>query len=178
MRWLTLLGVFAAGCAGVPSIQYPYDAPPGSLRLGVVSWVAPRSAVLERRDLMEPLGSAGIPEQDIQDGSVIQMMIHCCDGPTTGSYSFAFAPPGVRPQVGDIVEVRMVHDREADGPARLNVVTRIREPYDTHPSHCAWMPDEKGLWLRAVYCDWMPAEGWTGIRNMYGQTIAWVKAAD
>jgi hypothetical protein len=177
--WLALLGAFAAGCATVPVIQTDYDAPPGSLRMATVSAVASRSEVLTTTDpYVELLASAGIPEGDIRDGSLVKIAIHCCNGPVLLTYGVAFAPAGIELHEGDVVEVRIARDPQAPGLDRLNVVTRIRQAHDDPHSRCAWLPEHEGLWLRAIYCDWMPGEGWKGIKNMYGQTTVWVKTPD
>jgi hypothetical protein len=173
--WLALLSVFAAGCATLPDIQTDYDAPPRSLRIAGVNYVGSRGEVVAQPDYVKLLGSAGIQEADIRDGSLIRTATHCCNGPDSLTYGIAFVPAGIELQYGDVVEIRTARDPEAPGLERLNVVTRIRQAHDARPSHCSWMPDHEGLWLRTIYCDWMPAEGWKGIKNLYGQTTVWVK---
>ena len=177
--WLALLSVFAAGCATVPLIQTDWDAAPGSLRIAFVSSVASRSDVLASPDpYVKLFESAGIQEGDIRDGSLVVTQIHCCNGPDRLTYGVAFVPAGIELQYGDIVEIRTARDPQAAGLDRLNVVTRIRQAHDAQTSHCSWMPEREGLWLRTIYCAWMPAEGWKGINDMYGQTTVWVKTPD
>lgn len=174
---LILLSVFAEACAGIHPLLSDGDAPPGSLRLGVVVRLVLREEVLSNPDALADLRSGGIGDKDLRDGSLVQIALHCCNGPNVTTYGYAYAPPAIQLQQGDVVEIRVGRESEAAGLERLNQVIRVRELAGTEPSQCLWLPLGKGLWMRAIYCGWMPAEGWTGVKNYLGQTVVWIKPA-
>src|SRR5262245_56588725 len=178
-RWGRMAGALAVigvGCAGVHPIQSDVDADPGSLRVALVEMVATRAEVIQHPEFHQMLLAAGISNEQLSDGSVIQTRVHCCDGPDVITFGGAYVPPGIQVARGDVVEIRVATDPEADGTKRLNVVTQVRQPAEAKPSHCSWVPAEPGLWRRTLYCDWMPVEGWTEIRS-YGLPILWTKPA-
>ena len=170
-----LLGAACAG-SGKQRIQADTFAPPGTLRMALVVVGATREEVVALPELHQLLLSAGVKDEEIVAGSVVQLALHCCDGPDTLTYGVAYAPPSVPVQRGDIVEIRVASAVNAQGLDRLNVVTRVREVHDTTPSHCTWVPQEEGLWRRTLHCDWMEAEGWTEIRS-WGLPVVYTKRA-
>jgi hypothetical protein len=177
--FLILLSLCAGACAGsAPDLLSDYEAPPGSLRLAAVAHVGLRQEILAGSpDALADLKSAGLQDQDLRDGSVIVAQIHCCHGPNELSYGFAYVPPGIELEKGDVVEIRVGRGPKAAGLDQLNVVTQVRERADAKPYHCMWWPPGETLWMRAIYCDWMSAEGWTGVKNYLGQTVVWTKPA-
>jgi hypothetical protein len=157
-------------------IQTDVDAQPGWLRVAVVDIAATRAELVGEPKLHERLLSAGVKDEEIAAGSVVRVVIHCCDGPEPLNYGVAYVPPGLQVQRSDLVEIRVAPDPKGNGLDRLNVVTQIREVHDTEPSRCRWVPPEPGLWRRTIHCDWMTEEGWQEVRS-WGLPILYTKQA-
>ena len=169
-----LVGLLATACAGIPAIYADTDAPPGARRVALVVQRATRSEILQEEDMHQALLASGLRDEDIADDRVIAVAVHCCDGPDALTYGIAYAPPALELAQGDIVEILVGTGPDGEGLARLNVVTRVREPHGADPSRCNWIPNEPGLWRRTIYCDWMPSEGWVEVRS-WGLPILWMK---
>jgi len=173
---VSVLALLGTACAGVSPIYADNDAPAGALRVALAVHGLPRAEVLQYEGLQEALLASGVKDDEIDEHRVIGVAVHCCDGPDTITFGVAWAPPDIAVENGDVVEIRVGRGPEAEGLARLNVVTRIRQRHDADPSRCDWIPKQPGLWRRTIYCDWMPSEGWVEVRS-WGLPILWMKPA-
>jgi len=143
--------------------------PPGSLRLAqVMDNDVTRADIVEAKEIYDALIASGIKDSDIADNSVVLARIFCCGGKNeTYNATMLFVPPGIKPSVGDLVEVRVGRDPEDGDAGLVNVVTRV-VPKDG----CWWDPKNDRLWVRILYCEWMPKDGWI---KQEGISPAWHK---
>ena len=171
---LCVAALVSTACAGVSPIYADGDAPAGALRVALVVHPLPRSEALQLGDVHQALLASGIADAEITDGRVIGVAVHCCDGPDAITYGVAWSPSDLAVKKGDIVEIRVGTGPDAEGLARLNLVTQVRQPAGADPTRCSWIPDEPGLWRRTIYCEWMPSEGWVEVKSL-GLPILWMK---
>lgn len=163
-----------AGCSAGLKI-YPSDVPPGALRLGEVSSLASKSDIRAMRDTYAALLATGLKEGDIRDGSLGSARVFCCGGPNEQDADVFFVlPEGLKPKLGDIVEIR-AGSRPKDGrPGKPNAATRIVQKRGEEGA-CRWASEERFVqWNQVLYCDWMPAGRWTSPRDGNGFKV-WYK---
>lgn len=174
-----------AGCAPhALRIQSDVVVQPDALRLAQVMVVATRDDIV-RAEAYEAILTAGVPDEDLSDGSVVLARVYCCGGISQNlseefqHRTMLLVPKGMKVGLGDIVELRVGRPpREGDG-GKLNTVTRLVQAVDEQERRsreksetCWWDPKDDRLWLRVLYCDWMPTEGW---KKQEGSYPAWFK---
>lgn len=166
-----------SGCAST-SIFHNQLVPEGSLRLGEVISTASKADISRNRLLHDTLATAvALPDAEIHDGNVVAVRVSCCrdeNDPTQDILLFVYAPDGLTPARGDIVEIWSgMSATETDATRKMpNTVTQIRQKADAAQKLCRWEPDRPGLWARRLHCDWMSAEGWI---QQGGLADFWVK---
>jgi hypothetical protein len=160
-----LLGLIAcawllAGCSAGLKI-YPSDVPPGALRLGEVSSLASKKDIEAMRDTYTALLASGLKESDIRNGSLGSARVFCCGGlGEQDSDIYFYLPEGMKPKMGDIIEIRVGQRPKNGRPGQPNTATRIVQKRGEKGS-CDWVGHERFVqWNNVLYCDWMPAEHW------------------
>lgn len=177
--WLRrLVGVAGASliaCTHVASLRvYPDEVPADSLRLIQVMLVATRDEIIGTKEWHQALLGSGIPDEDIQDGSMAVGRIWCCGGPVEMSDRQAFyVPRGMKVADLEIVEVRAGREPSKRDPGRVNIAMRVIRSADDKGTTCRWEPQNPKLWMRVLYCDWMPQEGWIELNTTLKHT--WFK---
>ena len=167
--------LLVTGCAHRASLRvYPDDVPAGSLRLVQVTVVGTRSDIVDEKAWHEALLNSGIPDREIQDGSLAVGRIYCCGGtaevPTRQAF---YVPAGLQVQPLDIVEIRAGRDPAGQKGGEVNTLTRIVQRAGASDSTCRWVPPDPKLWMRVLYCDWMEKEGWMEKKDPLNHT--WFK---
>jgi hypothetical protein len=164
-----------ASCTHVASLRvYPDEVSPDSLRLVQVMLVGTRSEIISEKEWHAALLQSGVPDSDIQDGSMAVGRIWCCGGPVEMSDRQAFyVPPNLKVVPFDIVEIRAGREPVKGGPGQVNVATRIVRGANDTSATCRWEPQNTKLWMRILYCDWMPQEGWVELKTALRHT--WFK---
>jgi len=156
-----------------PRIQSDF-VPAGSLRLAQVIYISSRQETIGEKRLLDILIACGVEEASIRDGSIVMARIYCCGGSNeVETARMLYAPPEIRVDLGDVVEVLVGHPANGADPGRLNTVTRIRQKRADPDGACRWDPPDEGKWTRVLYADWMPQEGW--IRESGPIFPAWYK---
>ena len=166
-------------------IAWAKEKPPeatGAHRLVEVVYITDRSDITEgagQRWIYDALIAQGVEDSDIQDGSVAAGRIYCCKPDVADDPSFVFyAPPDIRLDYGDIVELRVGSKPNSKKGvlAVISTAVRIREKAGDANTACRWFPEHEGKWLRILNCDWMEAEGWVYYKTFRAKT--WYKPAD
>lgn len=170
--------LLSTGCAKQPLRIHADFLPAGSLRLAQVKAFGHGDEVSALPGTHKALLDAGIAEADLRGGGgLVIARVYCCGGPPEdGAAIMAYAPPGVTPTAGDVVEVRVGRPpRNKDDPGQVHVVTRVRHTAAEENRAWRWDPPLKTLWMRTIYADWMPSEGWMKQQKFGGD--AWYKPA-
>jgi len=102
----------------------------------------------------------GGKDEDVVDGSFVITVGF--QGPHSGGGVIAFIRPGLKADVGDIVEMESYAIRER------NVITQIRQK-NGYPGPCRFVTNSF-LWNTAedLYCDGIEREGWQIVSGSYG----------
>jgi hypothetical protein len=164
-------------CAGTPNAPlsntsrlHANHVPDGSLRLGQVVQIATREHVIQDDFLSNALNVAGVPGEQIRDGSLVGVRVFCCGGPNEEtSAQIVYVPRRYQVGLGDIVEFwsdQLVGEGEAV-KVLPNTVTEVRQTADSAHKACRWEPDAPGRWMRVLYCDGMQSEGWVQQGGLY-----------
>ncbi|HLO24930.1 MAG TPA: hypothetical protein VK187_02365 [Geobacteraceae bacterium] len=151
---LSLFVVFLAGCAT--------EIPSGSLLLRQVTEVYSREgfAQLDEGRRYKCFVLLGGTASEISDGSFVNTSGF--KGPHNQSIDIAYVKPGLRAEVGDIVEM------ETYAIIEKNVITKIRQKKDEF-GPCRYVVN-RFLWNTAedLYCDGIEREGWIKLPGSYG----------
>lgn len=169
-----LLPVLLLACAS-PSRLHASRVPEGSLRTAEVTYLAPRSEIMNVPDLLETMRVSGIDQSELVDGSVGEGRVFCCGGPNeTGEAIWFYIPRAMQVELGDIVEVRsgppVMQGDPMKGPP--NTVMQVRQRQSDTSKQCRWTPEDPNLWKRVIYCDWMKQEGWIQQEGLWD---VWIK---
>jgi hypothetical protein len=174
--WMVLL-VTAMGSmqvrAEATSRLFPYyKDETGILRLAQVMGTGSRQEILEAGMHYRLMLAAGIPDEQLVDGSLAIARVYCCGGATEVAQAiWLFVPPGTTVQPGDVVEVRMGRQPEGDDAGLVNEAVAIRQRSDAAGTGtCRWQPDDPKLPTRTLYCDGIEQQGWVrreGLREMW-----------
>jgi hypothetical protein len=161
---LALVGLLAGCSAGLKI--YPTDVPPTSLRLGEVSSLASKQDIKAMGKTYQGLLASGLKDGDIQNGSLGSARVFCCGGlDEEGPDIFFYIPKGIKPGLGDIVEIRSGTRPQDSSHGKPNTLTRIVQKRG-EDGQCDWVSKERFIkWNGILYCDWMPAEHWTSPLN-------------
>lgn len=176
---VTTLTLSLTGCATGHLPIYYADASPKSHQVAEVRYLASREEIVAVPKLYQALQSAGIADQDIQNGSVGIGRVYCCGGKgtvETENQVFFYDPPGHQVEYGDVIEFIVGKDPDGNRPGQLNTFVKVRHKKGMESGACRWLPDDvPGLWMRVIYCGWMASEGWQK-GGMLGPV--WYKPAD
>jgi hypothetical protein len=177
-RWSAIAAITlaVAGCVHVAPLRvYPDEVPADSLRLVQAMLVGTRADIIGVKEWHQALLDAGIPDEDIRDGSMAVGRIWCCGGPAEGSDRQAFyVPPGLKVAPLDVVELRAGREPGGTDRGRPNVATRVVQSGAPNDGTCRWEPRQPpGLYMRVLYCDWMSQEGWIEYKTTLKHT--WFK---
>ena len=170
--------LLATGCATDHPRVYYSEVSYKSHQVAEVRHLGSREEIVAVPTLYKGLLSAGLSDQDIQNGSVVIGRIYCCGGKgtvETDNAAFLYIPPGNQVEYGDVVEFIVGKVPDGDGPAQLNTVVKVRHKKGMESGTCRWLPDTPGLWMRGIYCDWMASEGWQKGGMLHP---VWFKSAD
>ena len=173
LSYLAIASLLAGCSAGLK--VYPTDVPPNSLRLGEVSSLASKKDIKSMGKTYQALLASGIKDADIQNGSLGSARVFCCGGlGEEGSDIFFYVPAAVKPNLGDIIEVRS-GTRPKDGTlAKVNTATRIVQKR-SETGQCDWVSKDRLIkWNGVLFCDWMPAQRWTSPETGNGFRV-WYK---
>ena len=155
-----LLLLLIASCASHPRVQYD-PAPPGSLRLGQVVYSGTKAEIQSSGQNYELIRGAGVPEDQIQDGSAMLLRVYCCGGKVEKATApMVYVPPGLKLEFGDIVEFRTADPKKVGTLEQIHVALRVRHKPGETNGVWRWDPPQEGLWMRVLYADWMRQEGW------------------
>jgi len=153
--YLVMLLTFLAGCAttGIPS---------GALILRKIDKIYSRDEFinLDGGRRYASFLRLGGKSEDVDDGSFVDTVGF--QGPHSGGGEIAFIKPGLKADVGDVVEMETYAIRER------NVITRIRQK-EGNSGPCRFVTN-RFLWNTAedLYCDGIEREGWQIVSGSYG----------
>lgn len=168
---------------GAPSRLFPfYNEDTGVSVLGEVEYVGTRAEIVASEVHYKYLLSTGIADSEITDGRLVVVMFYCCGGKISQQQEvWAYAPPTLTVQQGDLVELRMGRVPQEVDPGQVNTVTAVRQKSaDAAGGPCRWEPDNPGLWMRVVYCEGMEQQGWiqrTNSRKLWYRPAATADAS-
>jgi len=153
-QFLVLFAFFLTGCSTT--------IPSGSLLLHEVKKVYSRDEFvsLDMGRRYACFLRLGGKDTDIVDGSFVATSGF--KGPHNKSHAIAFVTPGMKAEVGDIIEI------EAYAIKEKNIITRIRQK-NAQNGPCRYVTN-RFLWNTAedLYCDGIEREGWGKISGSYG----------
>jgi hypothetical protein len=153
---------------GAPSRLFPYYAEDtGVAVLGEVAYVGTRSEIVASETHYKYLLSTGIADAEITDGRLAVVRFYCCGGKISEQQeAWAYVPPALTVEQGDLVELRMGRVPRDVNPGVVNTVTVVRQKsVDAAGGPCRWEPDNPALWMRVVYCEGMEQQGWVQREN-------------
>jgi hypothetical protein len=149
--------------AKAPSRLFPYyEEDTGVQELAEVMAVATRAEILKADVHYQFMLSTGIPDSQLGDGRLIVVRLYCCGGSIEEETSlWAFVPPDISVERGEIVELRVGRVPGKNDPGVVNTVTAVRQKNaDPGSGPCRWEPDNPSLWMRVMYCEGMDRHGW------------------
>lgn len=147
---------------GAPSRLFPYyEEDAGVLLLGQAVHVGSRTEIVDSAEHYRFLLDTGIPDADLTDGRLIVVQLYCCGGRISEDQAiWAFVPPGIAVERGNVVEIRMGRVPDPGSPGVVNTVIAVRQQVAEGGGPCRWEPDNPSLWMRVLHCDGMEQQGW------------------
>jgi hypothetical protein len=169
---VTAMGSMPVGAEATSRLFPYYKDETEILRLAQVMGTGSRHEILEAGMHYRLMLAAGIPDEQLVDGSLAIARVYCCGGATEVAQAiWLFVPPGTTVKPGDVVEVRMGRQPEGDDAGLVNQAVAIRQrPDASGTGTCSWQPDDPKLPTRTLYCDGIEQEGWVkreGLREMW-----------
>ena len=165
------------------SRMYADWIPPHSLRLVQVVNLATREylektlSLPDGPTLYQTLKAAGIPDEEIHDGSVGRGIAFCCEGEISKQTLVMFyIPEGLTVEPGNIVEIKVGEiPHEGNLGTFPNFATRVRQKVDGNG--CRWEPDDPyfTLWAKVLYCQGLKEEGWVQATKKVGVEALWYR---
>lgn len=197
MRTIKLVAVLSflglSACGGVPgekqfegqvaSRLHADWIPPHSLRLVQLVNIGTRAQVenliilpSENLTAYQNLKAAGIPENEIHDGSLGAGIAYCCGGTISHETLVIFyIPEGLDVNLGDIVEVKVGEPPSKGNLGTFpNFVTRVRQKADENDG-CRWIPENPDLWARVLYCQGLEKDGWIQSKSKVALEALWYR---